>query len=218
MPLSVFDSVDGGIVKATEGTGYVNPSCDVHVQYLVNAGKLWGFYHFAGNYGPVEEADYFYNNCKDYFGHGIPVLDWEGNQSVEWVNAWVNRIFELAHVWPWIYANPWRFNQGGVSENCGRWVASYPNVASPTFDQAASWDVPETDGLVCAWQFCSDGVVGGYGPLDCSIYYGGRTSWLAYAQAGEPGSDPGTQEPDENEKSQVETVETAHHRITIEEI
>lgn len=37
-----FDFV---IVKATEGTGYVNPYCDKKVQQAIKLGKKWGFYH-----------------------------------------------------------------------------------------------------------------------------------------------------------------------------
>ena len=37
------------IVKATEGTDYVNPNCDEHYQQAAAAGKKLGVYHFARN-------------------------------------------------------------------------------------------------------------------------------------------------------------------------
>ena len=171
------------IVKATEGVGFVDPFCDSTVQSCINAGICWGFYHFAGNGWPVEEADYFVENCSNYFGNGIPVLDWEGEQDADWVNAFVQRVHDRTDVWPWIYANPWRFYQGGVEENCARWVASYPMVSSPSWGDAWSMDWPNASGNVVAWQFCSDGTVSGIsGGVDLDIYAGDRASWQAYAR------------------------------------
>ena len=220
-PDDVYPSIDGVIVKATEGTWYVDPYCDGFVQAAKRLGKLWGFYHFAGDGNPTAEADYFYDNCQGYFHDGIPVLDWEGDQGVDWVNEFVNRIHERSGVWCWIYANPWRFNQGGVEQNCARWVASYPDVAHPSFDYAAGLDCPEVDGLVCAWQFCSDGLVDGYGGnLDCSIYYGDERSWLAYADAAVDSgnaADGGGSVPDmDAPRGEFLTVENEEYVVTVQ--
>lgn len=177
--------IDGVIIKATEGTGYVNPSCDEHWNQACDAGLLRGFYHFAGDSDPVAEADYFMQHTAGYFGSGVPVLDWEGNQDVAWVNAFVRRVHDVKGVWCWIYANPWRFNQGGVEQNCMRWVASYPEVSSPTFAQAEGWDAPSADGVVGAWQFASDGRLSCWGGnLDFDLFYGDAAAWAAYCGAG----------------------------------
>jgi GH25 family lysozyme M1 (1,4-beta-N-acetylmuramidase) len=37
---------DGVAIKATEGTGYVNPDCDMHYQEAKAAGKKRAVYHF----------------------------------------------------------------------------------------------------------------------------------------------------------------------------
>lgn len=202
-----LQGIDFVITKATEGTGYVNECCDPWVQQCRNLGKPWGFYHFAGSGNATDEAAYFINNTSNYFGEGIPVLDWEGDQSVSWVNEFVEKVHEQTGVWPWIYANPWRFNQGGVEENCMRWVASYPDVAHPTFDQAESWDCPETQGLVGCWQFCSDGQIAGYtGMLDCNLFYGDLAAWNAYAHVQEsvqPSPEPSGQSVLENDEYRV---------------
>ena len=172
------------IIKATQDTGYVNPCCDAFYQATKSRGLLRGFYHYAGNSGATAEADYFIENTLGYFGDGVPVLDWEENQSVEWVNEFVNRIHDRMGVWPIIYANPWRFNQGGVEPNCARWVADYPEVASPSFEMAEGWSCPDADGNVVGWQFCSDGRVPGYGKdLDCSLLYMDAAAWGKYAGA-----------------------------------
>lgn len=180
--VAVSSSIQGVIIKATEGTSYVNPYCDKHYQQAKNANLVRGFYHFAGSGDPLAEAAFFYRNVLGYLRDGIPVLDWEGKQSVDWVNSFVRQFHNLTGVWCWIYANPWRFNQGGVERNCARWIADYPAVQHPTFARAAQWDCPSADGNVVAWQFCSDGRLNGYGGnLDCSLYYGDKESWLKYA-------------------------------------
>lgn len=216
--VAVSDSIQGVIVKATEGTSYVNPYCDRHYQQAKSANLLRGFYHFAGSSDPLAEAAFFYRNVLGYLHDGIPVLDWEGNQTVDWVNRFVRQFHNLSGIWPWIYANPWRFNQGGVESNCARWVASYPAVSHPAFAQAASWNCPDADGNVVAWQFCSDGRLQGYGyNLDCSVYYGDRESWLRYADsnslaAGNAGSDGGNG----SAGASTETLENENYKITIE--
>lgn len=175
--------IDFVIVKATEGVNYVNPYCDPKIQQALSLGLLWGFYHFANDNNPEAEAQYFIDNCMNYFGVGIPVLDWETNQSVECVNKFVKYVHDKTGVWCWIYGNPWRFNQGGVEPNCGRWIASYPNVVHPNLDYDTG-SVPDTDGLVCAWQYASDGRISGYnGNLDLNHFYGDKNAWNAYAKS-----------------------------------
>lgn len=43
--VAVSNSIQGVIVKATEGTSYVNPYCDRHYQQAKNANIMRGFYH-----------------------------------------------------------------------------------------------------------------------------------------------------------------------------
>lgn len=204
--VAVSKSIQGVIIKATQGTNYVNPYCDMHYQQANKCGLLRGFYHFAGSGKPEAEAEYFWNNCRNYFRDGIPVLDWEVNQSVDWINKFVRHLKDISGVWCWIYANPWRFNQGGVEKNCARWVASYPAVQHPTFEQAAQWKCPKANGNVVAWQFCSDGRINDYGGnLDCSLYYGDKESWLKYAGNGGNSDNP-----------EVVTLTGNGYKVTIE--
>lgn len=189
--------IQGLALKATEGVSYVDPYCDGWYQQAKRYGLCRAFYHFAGTGDADSEAQFFYENTRNYFNDAVPVLDWEGNQDVAWVNKWVDWIHGKTDVWPWIYANPWRFQQGGVNKNCMRWVASYPSVTSPAFEQAETWDAPAADdgGLVGAWQFCSDGRLSGYsGNLDLDLFYGDKEMWGRYADpnasaGGDHGSD-----------------------------
>ena len=93
----------------------------------------------------------------------------------------MRKLHDLTGVWCWVYGNPWRFNQGGVEPNCGRWIAKYPNVKHPNLDYDPG-SIPKTDGLVCCWQYASDGRIKGYsGNLDLNHFYGDKAAWLAYA-------------------------------------
>lgn len=206
---------DAVIVKATQGNWFVDDYCDSVVQQAIAAGMPWGFYHFADDAGAINEADFFVANCRNYFGQGIPVLDWEGNQNVTWVNAFVVYVHEQTGVWPWIYANPWRFDQGDVNPNCARWVADYPDVASPTWSQARGWGCPAADGNVVAWQFCSDGAVNGIaGNVDLDLFYGNKEQWMAYAREGNRADNDGGDGADNSEG--VAVLENDSYRVTIE--
>lgn len=188
----VLPSVGGVICKATEGIGFVDAYCDKFVQTCIKAGKPWGFYHFGRNNGATAEADFFRRNTSNYEGHGIPVLDWESGQSVDWVNEFVRHYHDLTGIWPWIYSNAWCFNQGEVETNCGRWIAGYPQTGVTSFDFAEQHQMPYTvnNGLVCAWQFTSSGRLDGYGSnLDLDVFYGDAKAWSAYATAGRDGNE-----------------------------
>lgn len=177
-------TADFVISKATEGLTYVNPYCDGVIQRAIKSNKLFGFYHFGRNNDPIKECDWFIKNCEGYFNHGIPILDWEKDQSVEWVNEFVRRVHEKTRVWPWIYANPWRFNQGGVEPNCGRWIAQYPKPKQVMTLYDDPGDHLETDGLVCCWQYSELGAVNGWDvSIDLNHFFGDRSAWEAYAHA-----------------------------------
>ena len=174
----------GIIVKATEGLGFVDKSCDAFVQQAIAGGIPFGFYHFGRNNDASAEAEFFRNNTKGYEGKGIPVLDWEADQSVAWVNKFVEKYHELTGVWPWVYGNPWRFRQGTVNENCGRWVAGYPSNGIADINYGLNNGLPDSYnvGLVCAWQFSSSVRISGYnGNLDGDVFYGDAAAWAKYA-------------------------------------
>lgn len=178
------------IVKATEGVGFVDKSCDGFVQQCISNGIRFGFYHFARNNDAAAEAEFFRKNTQGYEGKGIPVLDWEDGQSIAWVNKFVERYHELTGVWPWVYGNAWRFNQGTVNTNCGRWVAGYPSNGITDINYGLNNDCAYkvNNGLVCAWQFSSSVRISGYsGNLDGDVFYGDAAAWDKYA-GGSPAS------------------------------
>lgn len=213
----IASSIDFVIVKATGGTGYVDRYCDRFIEQAKRLGKLWGFYHFAhdlsGQGSAIIEADFFVDNTLGYYGGGIPILDWERDSvSVAWVNAFCDRVYGRTRVRPWIYANPWRFQQGGVKQEYSRWVAKYPLPGRPTL-QSDPGNAPAADGLVCAWQYSAMGDVPGWaGYLDLNHYYGDRESWMKYANGDR---DISTDDPPIVDNSDI-VVEDNDYRVTIE--
>lgn len=175
------------IVKATEGVGYVDPTCDVKYQMNKKAGKFRGFYHFArpdlGNSAQAE-AKFFVDNCKNYFGEAIPVLDWERSVSnVGWAKAFLDEVFRLTGVRPWIYMSASVVNGydwSSVASDYGLWIAGYPakyNVKNPPRPTAK--ELPYKIGkwkFAAAWQYSSSA-----GTLDRNIFYGDATAWNKYA-------------------------------------
>jgi GH25 family lysozyme M1 (1,4-beta-N-acetylmuramidase) len=175
---------DFAIIKATEGTGYVSASCDQQYQLAKKAGKGLGVYHFASGVDPVAEADFFINNVQGYLGEAILVLDWEANaipRGAEWVRAFVRRVKERTNVPPVIYGSASPLSQYGIpavaaEENCGLWVAAYPNSARTGYRDEAQL----LGGVIR--QYSSTGLLSGYGgnlDLNCSIL--SLETWRKYA-------------------------------------
>lgn len=180
------------ICKATEGTGYVDTSCDKHYQRAKKKGKLLGVYHFArpdlnkGVAGAKAEAAYFVNNCKGYIGEAILVLDWEQpgtTGQTDWAKAWLEEVYRLTTVRPLIYMSASVVNGNNwssISSNYGLWIAGYPNtynVKNPPTPTTGA--MPYKIGawkFWAIWQYSS-----GAGTLDYNIANMDANGWKAYA-------------------------------------
>ena len=181
------------IVKATEGIGYVDKSCDGFFQKALSLGKKLGFYHFArptANNDPIREADFFYENCKGYFGKGIPILDWEAENkhNVAWAKKWLDRVYQRSGVKPVIYMSESVVNSYDWSSvanaDYGLWVAKYrDNNPDYNYNMANAGSRPRVKWwkFYCMWQWTSSGRLNGYnGNLDCDVFYGDGSTWDAY--------------------------------------
>ena len=180
------------IVKSTEGIGYVDRKCDSFYQQAKRLGKKLGFYHFARpRNDAVREAQYFYNNTKNYFGEAIPILDWEAeNKSdVAWAKRWLDEVYRLSGVKPLIYmsesvANAYNWSSV-ANADYGLWVAKYrDNNPDYNYNMANAGTRPRVKWwkFYCMWQWTSTGRLNGYsGNLDCNVFYGDGTTWDKYA-------------------------------------
>ena len=166
----------GVIVKATQGTSYVNPRCNHQYELAGQLGKLRGLYHYAGGGNPEAEAQYFINNIKNYVGKAVLILDWESYQNASWGNSnwslrFANEVHRLTNVWPLIYVQESALWQvANCASKCGVWVAKY---ASMNWN---SWTLPDmsvsSGAFACltGWQFTG-------GDMDRSIFYLDANAW-----------------------------------------
>lgn len=182
------DGYDFVIIKATEGYGYVDPSCDSHYQRAKSNGQLRGVYHFArpdlGNAAKTE-ADWFVDNIQGYIKDAILVLDWEmSTWNVGWAKEWLDRVYERTGVRPMIYMSASVISQYNwndvVNGNYGLWIAGYPaqyDVPNPPTPD--TYDMPYSIGtwaFWAIWQYTSCA-----GAFDKDIADLDATAWAKYA-------------------------------------
>ena len=187
------------IIKATEGTGYVNPDCDRAYQQAKQAGKLRGVYHYANGGNATAEADYFLANIEGYIKDAILCLDWEsqnntlcgtGGPARTWISNWCKRIMEKTGVQPLIYASASLYNEVSGIGDYGLWIAQYADN-SDTGYQDAPWNEGAYD---CAIrQYSSHGRLSGWnGNLDLNKAYMDAVAWGKYANPAGGSTDPVT--------------------------
>ena len=204
------------IMKATEGVGFVDKTCDPFYQQAKKLGKKLGFYHFARpeSNDAIAEAEFFYKNTSNYFHEAIPVLDWEsaGKANVTWAKTWLDKIYELSGVKPMIYMSESVVNAYDWSEvvkgNYGLWVAKYrDNTPDYNYDMSNAGTKPAVKWwpFYAMWQWTSTGRLNGYsGNLDCDIFYGDAAVWDKYANVDIADSKP--VEPEQDYKAMYEEL------------
>ncbi|AEO63930.1 glycoside hydrolase family 25 protein [Thermothielavioides terrestris NRRL 8126] len=110
------------IIKATEGTSYIDPSFSSHYTGATKAGLIRGGYHFAhpGETTGAAQADYFIAHGGGWTPDGITLpgmLDLESESNgecwglsasamVAWIRDFSDRYHERVGVYPMLYTNP----------------------------------------------------------------------------------------------------------------
>lgn len=174
------------IIKATEGTGYVNPDFTRAYAQAKNAGKCLGIYHYANGGDYQKEADYFLDRIGKHVGEAILCLDWEGtgnpafgSSDFAWCKSWLDYVYQKTGVRPLLYCSQsvaYKFNNIG---NYGLWIAQYADMNATGYQ-----DKPWNEGAYsCAIrQYTSCGRLSGYaGNLDLDKFYGSKEDWGKYA-------------------------------------
>ena len=208
MDISAID-IDFCICKATEGLGYVDPTCYDFINQCINNDILWGFYHFARENNPEEEAQFFYDSCKNYFNHGIPVLDYETTNynNADWCERFINKVHELSGIWCLLYISASRcreYENSWIPETCGLWVAGYPYVMTDwTNDEMPYNTYPFS--VVAIWQFTSSLIIHGFWErLDGDIAYMTKEDWMKYANS--TSNEQNVEKPNTSQKSTDDLV------------
>jgi lysozyme len=159
-PVTSFTQVkQGGIVgvihKATEGTGWSDPTYTSRKPEALTAGLLWGAYHFGVNEDGVAQANYFLSVVKPG-PNDLLALDFEENPSSQMTIAqaeqFVTEIYTQTGRYPGFYSDALAGNmlgstQSPVLANCWFWRAEYggssPSVP-PTWPTWTMWQYTET--------------------------------------------------------------------------
>lgn len=212
---NLVGQIDFVIVKATEGTGYVNPSCDTFYQQARRYGLLRGFYHVMTGAGGKAQADYMLKHCEGYVNDGIPVLDVEGYgkypNDPAIALAFLERFEEETGVKPIVYMNAacrkgadWtRVAKAGYD----LWGANYWSE-SATFADPGKMSDPAPWPYAALWQFTSSGRLKGYdGALDLDLAYMTKAAWGRYA-------DPRSASEDEPQEDETVSISEGTYKIS----
>jgi lysozyme len=186
------------IVKATEGTTYVNPSYATHVQQTVSSGKKLGIYHFLrSDSSAVSQADFYLAKIKPYIGKAVLALDVENttgsvvqNQAgVALAKQWLDYVYSKTGVRPLVYTNSSTENALDWSSiknaNYALWLAQYNNynVVNGFQPRNLNGSLKHFSSMA-VFQYTSSGRLPGYsGNLDFDVFYGDKSAWDAYAKS-----------------------------------
>ena len=195
--LNLFNlDVDFAIMKATEGLNFVDSYCDNWVNQAKEKGIKWGFYHYANNNNPYDEAHFFIDNTRNYFNEGIPILDIEDASIMNWgdyADAFCHEVRDITGVAPMVYCSAsqlFRFAGYSLVDFCGLWVAGYPYPYEWWPDEECPYS-PYPWNFGAIWQFSSSLRIEGYsGNLDGNYAYMDYEAWDKYAKANTPNPQP----------------------------
>ncbi|MFS0973469.1 GH25 family lysozyme [Enterococcus avium] len=183
-------AADFVIIKATGGTGYVNPDCDRAFQQAIKSGKKVAVYHYAHELGfqgtAQQEADFFLKNVQGYIGKAILILDWESDNKgdVAWAKAWLDRVQSKTGVKPLFYTYTGVLNSYNfisiANADYGLWVANYGSDAPQGYSKPNPPYSPYWKSTAM-YQYTSNGRLTGWnGRLDLNVFYGSREDWDRY--------------------------------------
>lgn len=179
-------AADFVIMKATQGTGFVNKDFTRQYKQAKENGKLLGCYHYAEGGDYVAEANHFLDVVGNRVGEAILCLDWEGQDNptfgqndFDWVKGFCDYVSFKTGVKPLVYIQKSAMERIDGIGDYGLWIAQYPNY-TPTGYQKTPWN---EGAYACAIrQYSSVGQISGYnGKLDLNKFYGNANDWKKYA-------------------------------------
>jgi lysozyme len=173
------DGVQGLIHKATQGTGFSDPTYSGRRDKAKEAGLLWGAYHFATAADPLAQARFFLRVANIAPGD-ILVLDFELNEgnpnntmTLDQARTFVSAVQDSTGITPGLYGGAYLKEQMANTNDetlqaCWLWWAQY----GPTPDIPPAWPAwtlwQYTDGHHGNAPFSVDGI----GTCDRDQYQG----------------------------------------------
>lgn len=194
-----LSTTDFVVVKATEGTDYVNPYYRTWADQTLDSRKKLGFYHFLrADASPSDQARYFVNAVKSYLGRAALFLDFENTngsdvieRGADFAKEFLDSTYQLTGIRPLVYMSrnvTKELDWSSVAESGYKlWVAQYlyrydnvqGHVKDPRLPSGGfgAWSNPTM------YQYTSTGRVSGYGKdLDLDYFYGSDLDWNALAR------------------------------------
>jgi lysozyme len=152
------DGIVGVIQKATQGEAYIDPTFKKNKAAILQAGLLFGAYHFGTGANGVSQAQHFLDTVAPD-NKTVVVLDFEDNpvgstMTLEEARAFVTHIHQELGRWPLFYSGHTIKRVLGntvdpLLRNCPLWLAQY----GPTPVVPACWST------WTLWQY-TDGAAG----------------------------------------------------------
>lgn len=152
------DGIAGIIHKATQGSGYTDPTYAAHRQQAQGIGLMWGAYHFGVGGDPNAQADHFLSVVQPSVTD-LLVLDLESNNTgssmtIDEAEDFVAHVQAVTGRWPGLYSGSYVKERLGnrtntLLANCWFWLAQYGRAAT----------VPPAWGTWTLWQY-TDGAAG----------------------------------------------------------
>lgn len=184
------------ILKATQGTKFVDPCFQKFYTQAKAAGKKLGVYHYYGSGEPEEQAEHFLKTVRACIGEAVLVLDWESDQNPSFRKGpalpkrFLDYVYNKTGVRPLIYMSKSVCREYNWTEvvngNYGLWMAQYANK-KPTGYQDKPWSDNRGLGAFKSYaihQYSSVGQLSGYsGNLDLDTAYMTPVAWDKYAKA-----------------------------------
>lgn len=178
----------GIIHKATQGQSGNDPTYKTNKAKALDAGLLWGAYHFATGSDGLRQADNFLSTVGETKGT-LLVLDFEPNptgpsMSLEEARAFVTHIKEVTGLYPGLYSGHYIKQLLGTTKDpilaqCWFWLAQYgpTAVVPPNWPTWTMWQY--TDGAFGADPHDVGGV-----RLDRDTFNGTKEQLVSFWEAG----------------------------------
>ncbi len=179
----------GVIHKATEGTGWADPTYASRKPQAVAAGLWWGSYHFGVNEDGAAQAQYFLSTVNPQ-PQDLLALDFEQNPSSQMTigqaEQFVTEVYKSTGRYPGFYSDALAGSllgdsQNSILANCWFWRAEYggtPPAVPPTWP---TWTM---------WQYTESGAVAGIdGSCDRETFNGNVGSLAKLWGYPEPGGE-----------------------------
>lgn len=158
------------VIKATQGTNYVDPMFSTNRAKAHAAGLVVLLYHFGNGSDVATEASFFVRTVGTLqVGEGLVLDDEVAAINSAWAKSFCDIVFAATTVKPLVYINKSVLaNQNWsavVADNDGLWLATYDNSTAPP--ASGAWPAAAMK------QYWDKGTVAGIpGPVDLDVFYG----------------------------------------------